>query len=98
MIAATGTRSSRRVRQVRVAGPEIDRRDAQGGEPGHVGPAVFRPNLPAGGLDQRLGGRLRQAGQRTRSGVGLLDLHVEPVEHLVHVLQRRAADRSGAKR
>ena len=77
------------VRQVGVTGPVIDRRYAQRGEPGHIRPAVLGPHLPAGGLDQSLGGRLRQAGQRAGRGVGQLDGHVEPVEHLVHMRQRR---------
>ena len=33
------------VREVRVAGPVVDRRDAERGEPGHVGPAVLGPRL-----------------------------------------------------
>ena len=47
----------------------------------------LRPHLPPGGLDQRGSGRLRQTRQRPWSPVGA-SIHVEPVEHLVHVLRR----------
>ena len=76
------------VREVGIAGPVVDRGDAAGGEPRYVGPPVFRPHLPAGGVDEVLRRRVGQTGQRSGRGVGLLDPHVEAVENLMDVAQR----------
>ena len=76
------------MRQVGIARPVIDRRDAAGGEPRYVGPAVFRSHLPVGGVDQGLGCGLGQPGQRSGGTVGLLDPHVEASENLMDVAQR----------
>ena len=76
------------VREVGIAGPVVDRGDATGGEPRYVGPPVFRPHLPAGGVDEALRRRVGKTGQRSGGHVGLLDPHVEAVENLMDVAQR----------
>ena len=64
----------RRVRQLRVAGPVVQRRDAQRGEPRHVGPAELRGRLGADRGEELAGRRRRQPGQRAGRRVGQLDV------------------------
>ena len=47
------------VGQLRITRPVVDRRDAEGGEPGDVGPAELGPRRPADSGDERGSGRLR---------------------------------------
>ena len=68
------------VREHRVAGTEVDRRDAERGELRDVGPAELRVDLAADGLDERLRGRAVEPGQRTRGDVGHRD--VVPLEEV----------------
>ena len=74
------------VREVGVAGAVVDRRDAEGGEPRHVGPAVLGRRHRAG-----RGEELRAAGAASPgSAPGAMSVTstVEPVEHLPHVVGR----------
>jgi len=50
------------VRDLRDAGPVVHRRDAEGGEPGHVGPAEFGPRRAADRRDELGRGRLPEPG------------------------------------
>ena len=50
-----------RVRDLRDAGPVVHRRDAEGGEPGHVGPAELGPRRPADRRGELGRGRLAEA-------------------------------------
>ena len=69
------------VREHRVAGAVVDRRHAQAGEPGDVGPSELRVDLAADGLHERTRRGDLQTGERGRRRVGDLDL--EPVEELL---------------
>ena len=51
----------------RVAGAEVDRGDAEAREACHVGPAELRVDLATHRLDERLGRRQVQPGQRARA-------------------------------
>ena len=59
----------------RVAGAEVDGGDAEPGELRDVGPAELGVDLAADRLDERLGGRAVEAGQRAGGEVG----HRDPV-------------------
>src|SRR6478672_3519094 len=71
------------VREVGVAGPEVDGRDAEGREARDVGPALLRVDGDTQRVDEGLGRRQQQA----RAGaVGrVAQRHVEAVEDLAHV-------------
>ena len=66
------------VRQQRVAGPEVHRRDAQFTETGDVGPSVFRFRLGSDGGHEGRGSGMVQAGPRAGRSVSSDD--VEAVE------------------
>ena len=83
-IRATSIDSSARMREVGVAWSVVERRDAERGEAGDVGPAIFRPRLavPAA-VHEVPRGRAAQSGQRpgrrvvtsaTRTAPGLRDV------------------------
>jgi hypothetical protein len=57
------------VRDLRDARTVVHRRDAERGEPGHVGPAEFGPRRPADRRDERGRGRMPQAGPGPRRDV-----------------------------
>ena len=58
----------------RLAGPEVDRVDAQLGEPAHVGPRLLGLGGKAGGLEQLPVERVVRAGPARRRHVEKVDL------------------------
>ena len=60
----------------RVAGTVVHRWYAERREPGHIGPALFRPRDPADRGHERLGGRVRQARPSTGGRVHEFDVEV----------------------
>ena len=97
-ILEISTCSSRGVGQVRVARAEVQRRDAERREPGHVGPArACRPaSLPTAARNSRAGAAARP-GQGARAPSPAIS-HVEAVEDLAQVRLASASVRSGANR
>src|SRR5699024_737460 len=69
-----------RVRQQRVARAEVHRRDPEGGEAGHVGPAVLGLGILAQDRDQLRGNHLVEAWTGAVRAVGAFD--VESLEEL----------------